>query len=83
MPLPYLDRRMWLLDNVLPTPHVHVVDATRVMTKDEVKLNYDCYVKGLHYEGIVVKSGDSRLIMGVCPWVKIKKKETSEGKSNT
>ncbi len=74
----YLERRMWLTKHISPTPHVKIVDASKAMTKADVERNYDYYVERLHYEGIVVKSGDSRLIMGVCPWVKIKKKETSD-----
>ncbi|MDD5496587.1 MAG: hypothetical protein PHP46_05765 [Candidatus Omnitrophica bacterium] len=78
MPGTYLDRRLWLIEHISPTPHVRIVDASRALTKDDIEPNYDYYVHGLHYEGIVVKSGDSRLIMGVCPWVKMKNKETSD-----
>jgi len=78
MPLSYLERRSWLIENISPTPHVRIVDSSRVMTKDDVRLHYEHYVNALHYEGIVVKSADSRLIMGVSPWVKLKKKETSD-----
>ena len=74
----YLERRMWLTKHISPTPHVRIVDASRALTKDDITRNYDYYVYGLHYEGIVVKSADSRLIMGVCPWVKMKNKETSD-----
>ncbi len=78
MPLPYLERRLWLIENIMPAPHVRLVNASRIMSKDEIRLHYEHYVNALHYEGIVVKSGDSRFIMGVSPWVKIKKKETSD-----
>jgi len=76
LPLPYLERRSWLIENVSPTAHVRLVDASRIMSKDDVRLHYEHYVNVLGYEGIVVKSGDSRFIMGVSPWVKLKKKET-------
>lgn len=78
MPGIYLERRIWLIEHISPMPHVWIVDASKAMTKDDIRPNYDFYVESQHYEGIVVKSGDSRLIMGVSPWVKIKKKETSD-----
>ena len=78
MPGTYSERKLWLMDHILPTPHVQLVGWSKILTKDGIKINYDCYVNAMGYEGIVVKSGDSRLIMGICPWVKIKKKETSD-----
>ena len=78
IPGTYFERRMWLIEHISPTPHVRIVDASRVLTKDDIEPHYDYYVHNLRYEGIVVKSGDSRLIMGICPWVKMKNKETSD-----
>ena len=78
IPGTYFERRMWLIEHISPTPHVRIVDASRALTKDNIEPNYDYYVHCLRYEGIVVKSGDSRLIMGICPWVKMKNKETSD-----
>ena len=78
IPGTYIERKLWLADHIFPMPHVRLVDWSRALTKDDIKIHYDCYVNGMGYEGIVVKSADSRLIMGVCPWVKLKKKETSD-----
>ena len=75
LPLPYLERRKWLIENIRRTKHVNIVLAIMALNKEHVLEEYNRFV-GLGYEGAVVKSFDSRLIIGSCPWVKMKKKET-------
>jgi hypothetical protein len=49
-----------------------------MLSKDGVMEAYRDYTDDC-YEGIVVKSADSRLIMGPCPWVKLKHRTTIIG----
>lgn len=74
--LPYHERCKWLIEHVRGTPHVNRVLSVMALNKEQVLKIYNQYVDDMGYEGAVVKSFDSRLIMGPCPWVKLKKKET-------
>ena len=76
LPLPYLDRHKWLIEHIGATQHVSVVLAIMALNKEQVHEIYNQYADEMGFEGAVIKSFDSRLIMGPCPWVKIKKKET-------
>ncbi|MDD5428765.1 MAG: hypothetical protein PHI58_06005 [Candidatus Omnitrophica bacterium] len=76
LPLPYLDRHKWLIENISTTKHVNVVLAIMALNKDQAIELYNKYVDEMGYEGAVIKSIDSRFIMGVSPWVKLKNKET-------
>lgn len=73
--LAYSDRRKWLVENIKATRHIHLALAVMALNKEQVLEVYNSCVK-MGMEGVVVKSFDSRLIMGSCPWVKIKKTET-------
>ena len=75
LPLPYLERHKWLVENVRGMPHVITPLSVMALNEAQVYELYKQYADDMHYEGAVVKSFDSRLIMGVCPWVKIKKKD--------
>ena len=54
IPGTYFDRRMWLIDNISPTPHVRIVDASRALTKEDIERNYDYYVHCLRDRKSVV-----------------------------
>jgi hypothetical protein len=71
----YEYRRKWLEENIKDTAHVKLIGNDRIADEAEVKLAYH-YITNAGYEGIVVKSADSRLILGVSPWVKMKHRET-------
>ncbi len=75
IPSGYKGRHEWLRLHIMPSAHVSIADS--YLAHDQTQVNYyykDCIKRG--YEGIVVKSADSRLIMGPCSWVKIKHRET-------
>lgn len=76
MPGTYVERRAWL-EGQIPfdlKSHIRLVDKRLALSKEDVDHAYKIYTNS--YEGIVVKSADSRLIMGPCPWVKLKHRET-------
>lgn len=75
LPRPYIQRRRWLRRYIKATDHVSVIDNYLAYSAVNVMYFYN-YLTSNGYEGVVVKSHDSRLIMGPCPWIKIKKKET-------
>ena len=78
MPGTYEERSKWLGEHIKDTKHVQLVDHRRMLSKDGVMEAYRDYTDDC-YEGIVVKSADSRLIMGPCPWVKLKHRTTIIG----
>jgi hypothetical protein len=67
----YTERRQWLLSNLLPTPHVSVIPSVIAENRTEIDLRYGLWLTE-GYEGCVVKSHDSGLVMGSCSWVKMK-----------
>jgi ATP-dependent DNA ligase len=75
LPRSYIQRHRWLQQHVNTTNHVNVIQNYLAYTKVNVMYFYN-YLVNNGYEGAVVKSHDSRLIVGPCPWIKIKKKET-------
>ncbi len=75
MPGTYEERSKWLDGYIKDTDHVKLIRQHRCTLKSQVDYYFEEFVKQ-GYEGIVVKSFDSRLIMGPCPWVKMKHKET-------
>lgn len=76
LPLPYLDRHKWLIENIRGTKHVSRALGIMALNKEHVLEEYNRFVDQMGYEGAVIKSFDLRLIMGSCPWVKMKKTET-------
>lgn len=75
VPLPYSERRKWIIENIKTSRHIRIVLGVMALNKEQVLEVYNSIIK-LGMEGAVVKSFDSRLIMGPCPWVKLKKTET-------
>ena len=75
IPGTYEERSKWLDGHIKDTDHIKLIRQNICTTRSEVDDYFEEYV-GQGYEGIVVKSFDSRLIMGPCPWVKIKNKRT-------
>ena len=79
LPKGYGDRMQWLIDHLEPSKHIHLPYHAIVHKKEDVMIQFDMATKNLGYEGIVVKAWDSRLIMGPCPWVKLKHRTTIIG----
>jgi hypothetical protein len=75
MPVTYEERSKWLDGHINDSEHIKLMRQHRCTTRSQVDYYFEEFVKQ-GYEGIVVKSFDSRLIMGPCPWVKMKHKET-------
>lgn len=71
----YEERSKWLDAHIKDTDHVKLIRQYRCTSRTYVDYYFKEFI-GQGYEGIVVKSFDSRLIMGPCPWVKMKNKET-------
>lgn len=84
MPGTYEERIAWLVKHIpswTSTGHVRLITNNRADNKAEVMELYKCWTQDSEeggYEGIVVKSADSRLIMGPCSWVKMKEFQSCE-----
>ena len=75
MPGTYEERSKWLDGHINDSEHIKLIRQHRCTLRSQVEYYFEEFVKQ-GYEGIVTKSFDSRLIMGPCPWVKMKHKET-------
>jgi len=77
IPGTYLQRRALLEQIIKPTQHVTLIQKFVVNNEREVRDAFTWWTRA-GFEGIVVKNADSRLIMGPCGWVKMKKKDQSD-----
>lgn len=77
MPGPYEERRKWLSKHMIKTKHVDLIWTTGPCNKEQIMPEYEKWISE-GYEGVVVKAADAPLIMGPCPWTKMKKREMIE-----